>query len=642
MTPPVQSPQRSIVVGTAGHIDHGKTVLIRALTGIDTDRLPEEKRRGITVDLGFARCDLESSSGGQLWLDIIDVPGHRQFVHNMLAGAGGIDAVMLVISAAEGVMPQTEEHLAICGLLGVRRGLVVLTKADLVTEEQLGVVCEEVRSVLRTSFLKDAVIVPVSAKSGFGMAALCTALRRVAEETPVRGYAGLARLPLDRAFVMKGFGTVVTGTLQSGALTTGQSVAIEPGGKQVRVRGIQRHGHSCADAWAGSRVALNLSGIEVGEVRRGDTLVIPSTLRAVDTLDADITLLPGAPDLLHRARIRLHGFSSETVAKVSIYGYRAIVAGRSHIVRLKLAKPIVLVPGDHFVLRGLSPAQTIGGGRVIDGYPLPHTPKKKAFAWLEHMKDASETEQLQLRVERREQEGVGIAQLAQEVGWTVDAVEAAVQSLVRRDSMQLLSHKLLISSAALSQAGEQLLKTLAVTSANGATAGMRMNELRSQSQLAPEVFGAVMATLGEQKRIVLRGEPGSELVYTPGSKLDAPDPNAARIAAVAKLYQRAGLNPPLFSEAVRELRSTEKDARAFVTVLLRDKTLIKVGADDVFMHGEAIDGLEKTIRGLKGQILDVARLKQITGLSRKHAIPLLEYLDRQRITRRVGDSRIVL
>ncbi len=634
--------QRTIVVGTAGHIDHGKTVLVRALTGIDTDRLPEEKRRGITVDLGFARCELESSSGGRLWLDIIDVPGHRQFVRNMLAGAGGIDAVMLVISAAEGVMPQTEEHLAICGLLGVRRGLVVLTKADLVSEQQLGVVCEEVRFALRMSFLKDAVITPVSVKSGFGMAALRTALRRVAQEAPVRGCAGLPRLPLDRAFVMKGFGTVVTGTLQSGILKAGQTLAIEPGGKQVRVRGIQRHGHSCQEARAGSRAALNLSGIEVGEVRRGDTLVMPSTLRSVDTLDAEIALLPGAPDLVHRSRVRLHGFSSETIATVSMYGYHPVAAGCSRIVRLKLANSIVLVPGDRFVLRRLSPAQTIGGGRVIDASPLPRTPKKKASEWLEQIKNASETEQLQLRVDRREQAGIGLRELAQEVGWTVDAIQTAIQTMTKRGSMQLLSQKLLIGSTALHHAAEQLLKTLPTAAANRATAGMRINELRSHSQLAPEVFSAVMATLAQQKRIELRGEPGGELVYLPGPKLEAPDPNAARIAALAKLYQRAGLNPPLFSEALRELRFTEKDARAFVTVLLRDKTLIKVAVDDIFMCGEAIEALEKTVRGLKGQSLDVGRLKQITGLSRKYAIPLLEYLDRQRITRRVGNSRIVL
>ena len=642
MTGPDQAKRHSIVVGTAGHIDHGKTMLVRALTGVDTDRLPEEKRRGITVDLGFARCDLESSSGAPLSLDIIDVPGHKQFVRNMLAGAGGIDLVMLVISATEGVMPQTEEHLAICGLLGIRRGLVVLTKADLVSEEQLGVVCEEVRAALQTSFLKGAPIVPVSAHSGFGMAALRTALSRLAEQTPVRSNAGLPRLPLDRAFVMKGFGTVVTGTLQAGSLSAGQSLTIEPGGTPVRVRGLQRQGRSCTEALAGSRVALNLSGIEVGEVRRGDTLVLPSTLHAVDILDAEITLLPDAPDVSHRARVRLHSFTSETIATISIYGYRTIAAGASQIVRLKLAKPVVLVPGDRFVLRRLSPAQTIGGGRVIDSHPAAHTPKKKALGWLQQMKDAVEADQLQLRVERCESIGNGVGQLAHEMGWTAEAVHAAVQPRLRSGSLQLLSQKLLISSTALRIAGEQVLKLLPAASAGTSPVGIRQSELRSQSQLPVEVFAALLTDLAQQRRILLRGEPGNEMVYAPGAEVDAPDPNAARIAALADLYRRAELSPPAFPEAFRELHFSEKDARAYVTLLLRDKTLIKIATDDVFIHHLAVEGLEKTIRGLKGQTLDVGRLKQITGLSRKFAIPLLEHLDRQRITRREGSTRIVL
>jgi selenocysteine-specific elongation factor len=635
--------RQPIVVGTAGHIDHGKTVLVRALTGIDTDRLPEEKRRGITVDLGFARCDLWSSSGAQLSLDIIDVPGHRQFVRNMLAGAGGIDLVMLVVSAAEGVMPQTEEHLAICGLLGIRRGLVVLTKADLVPAEQLEGIRAEVRDALQNSFLKDAAVVPVSAQSGFGMAALRTALTRLAEQTPVRSCAGLPRLPLDRAFVMKGFGTVVTGTLQSGTLNVGKSLTIEPGGKPVRVRGVQRHGRSCTEAFAGSRVALNLSGIEVGEVRRGDTLLLPSTLHAVDTIDAEVVLLADAPDLTHRARVRLHSFTSETIATVSIYGYRTIKAGARQIVRLKLARPIVFVPGDRFVLRRPSPAQTIGGGRVLDAHPAVRAPKTKALAWLTQIESAAETTQLQLRVQRREGAGIDVAQLAEEMGWTLEAVQAATQPLLRSGgSLQLLSHKLLIASTALRMAGEQLLKRLPAAAVNAPAARTRLSELRSQSHLAPEVFSAVVTTLVQQEHIVLRGEPGNEVVYLHGSEADAPDPDAAQIAGLGNLYRRAGLSPPAFSEAVRELRIHEKDARAYVTCLLRDKTLVKVAADDLFMHRLSLEALEKTIRALKGQMLDVGRLKQITGLSRKYAIPLLEHLDRQRITRRQGDSRIIL
>jgi selenocysteine-specific elongation factor len=646
MTAPAQAKQHSIIVGTAGHIDHGKTLLVRALTGVDTDRLPEEKRRGITVDLGFARCDLESPSGLRLALDIIDVPGHKQFVRNMLAGAGGIDLVMLVISAAEGVMPQTEEHLAICDLLGIRRGLVVLSKADLVSEEQLGMVCEEVRAALQTSFLRDAPIVSVSAHTGFGMAAVRRALARLAEQTAVRSHAGLPRLPLDRAFVMKGFGTVVTGTLQSGMLKVGETLTMEPGGKPVRIRGLQRQGRSCTEALAGSRVALNLSGVEVGEVRRGDTLVVASTPQAIDMLDAEITLLPEAPQVTHRARVRLHSFTSETIATVSIYGYHPVAGGASQIVRLKLAKPIVLIPGDRFVLRRLSPAQTIGGGRVIDAHPAPRTAKKKAFAWLQKvlatMNHGAEGDQLQLRVERCASTGIALGQLAHETGWSVAAVRAAVQPGLSSGSLRLLSEKLLISSNAWQIAGETMLKLVPAASAGGSALGIRQSELRSQSQLPLEVFAALLTDLAQQRRVSLRGESGNEMVYPPGAAVDAPDPNAGRIAALAELYQRAALNPPALAEAIRVLQLSEKEARMYVTLLLRNKTFIKLGADEIFMHHLPLAALEQTIRKLKGQTLDVGRLKQITGLSRKFAIPLLEHLDRQRITRRDGATRIIL
>ena len=646
MTAPDPAKEHSIVVGTAGHIDHGKTLLVRALTGVDTDRLPEEKRRGITVDLGFARCVLESAARVRLALDIIDVPGHKQFVRNMLAGAGGIDLVMLVISAAEGVMPQTEEHLAICGLLGIRRGLVVLTKADLVSEEQLGVVCEEVRAALRTSFLRDAPIVSVSAQTGFGMPALRRALAQLAEQTAARSHTGLPRLPIDRAFVMKGFGTVVTGTLQSGVLRVGETLTMEPGGKPVRIRGLQRQGRSCTEALAGSRVALNLSGVEVGEVRRGDTLVLASTPQAVETIDAEVTLLPDAPEITHRARLRLHSFTSETIATVSIYGYHPVAGGASQIVRLKLAKPIVLVPGDRFVLRRLSPAQTIGGGRVIDAHPALRTTRKKAFAWLQRvlatMNNGAGGEQLQLRVERRASTGSTLGQMAHEMGWSVEAVRAAVQPGLSSGSLRLLSEKLLISSDAWQIAGESLLKLVPAATAGATPVGIRQSELRSQSHLPLEVFAALITELAQQGRLLLRGEPGSEMVYPPGAAVDAPDPNAGRIAALAELYRRAALNPPALAEAMRVLHLSEKDARAYLTVLLRNKTFVKLGAEDIFMHHQPLAALEQTIRKLKGQTLDVGRLKQMTGLSRKFAIPLLEHLDRQRITRRDGTTRIVL
>lgn len=632
---------RSIVVGTAGHIDHGKTALVHALTGINTDRLPEEKRRGITVDIGFARLSVTSSSGDPLSLEIIDVPGHKQFVRNMLAGAGGIDMVLLVISAAEGVMPQTEEHLAICGLLGIERGVVVLSKADLVSNDQLEATCKHVRERFWSSFLKDAPMVAVSAQAGSGISELRAIITRLAEAIPIRREEGVPRLPIDRAFVMRGFGTVVTGTLRSGRLETGQGLVIEPGGKTVRIRGLQRHGLSQANADAGSRVALNLSGVEVTEVRRGDTLVVPSTIHAVDTIDAEILLLPGA-EVQHRDRVRLHSGTSETIAKVSIYGYSAVGQGETRIVRLTLSKPVVLLPGDRFVLRRLSPAQTVGGGRVIDAHPAARTPKKKALSWLKQIKDASMVNRMLLRVERRESNGILLHQLAREMGWRDETIRQAVRPALETGALRLINDKLLMSDSAWQGAAQQILDVLPRVSAGGAPAGVRQGELRSRSNLPAEVFIAELEDLSRLGRILLHGEPGNAMVYPAGTVLDAQDPNAVRIEEMATLYLRSKLNPPGFLEVIRELQLSEKEARAYATILLRNKTLVKLTPDDLFIHRQATEDLQNMVRGLKGQTLDVGRLKQITGLSRKYAIPLLEYLDRQQITRRQGTTRIIL
>ena len=635
--------ERSIVVGTAGHIDHGKTMLVCALTGVDTDRLPEEKRRGITVDLGFATMDVKTAAGLPVRIDVVDVPGHKQFVRNMLAGVGGIDAVMLVISVQEGVMPQTEEHLVICGLLGITRGLTVLTKCDLVPEEDVTKMCERVSEALAHSFLRNAPILPVSARTGLGMDLLREELARLSEQVPERSASGLPRLPLDRSFVMKGFGTVVTGTLQSGSLTSGQMLTLEPGGRQVRVRGMQRQGRSFAEVTAGSRVALNLSGIEVTDVRRGATLVLPHTLHAVEVFDAEISLLPGAPELPHRAHIRLHSFAAESVATVSVYGYGSVPAGASRIVRLKLANPMVMVPGDRFVLRQLSPPQTIGGGRVLDGHLVAHTRRKTVLSWLEQMRDASLPQQMELRVHRRGPEGLSVTQLAEEMGWTTELIAAAVQPLLSSGSLRLLSNNLLISQSALQQAGKEIVSLLGIAQPPGNTrVGIRRSELGHRVRRAPEVFDAALEMLTRNGLLAVSGEPGQEYVYPPGADIGAPDPNEKKVAAMAERYRRAALNPPPFCDVLIELRFTEKDARAYITSLLRKKTLVKIATNDIFMHREAVDELEKTIRGLRGQTLDVGRLKQITGLSRKYAIPLLEHLDRQRITRRQGETRIVL
>src|ERR1035437_904841 len=421
---------KSIVIGTAGHIDHGKTTLVRALTGIDTDRLPEEKRRGITIDLGFASFEMRAPSGAPLRISFVDVPGHSLFVRNMLAGAGCVSAVMLIIAADEGIMPQTVEHLAICELLGVSQGLTVITKADTVDASQLRDVRTSIETFLQGTFLckERCAILAASAATGEGLEALREELLKLAMQSSFENSDCLLRMPLDRSFVMKGFGTVVTGTLMSGTFHIGQMLHLEPGNRAVRVRGLQTHGLPAQSVQPGSRVAVNISGVDATQVHRGQALVSPRALLPVDTIDAEVSLLQSAPALKHRANIHFHALTSETIASIFLYGYETVQPGTVRLMRIKLAEPIVLVPGHRFVLRHPSPAGTIGGGRVLDAHSEPRQRKAATLAWLEGLKIASPTQQIALRVRRRRTIGITLDEISAETGLTTDAVSRHVSS----------------------------------------------------------------------------------------------------------------------------------------------------------------------------------------------------------------------
>src|SRR5271155_1790929 len=358
---------KSVIVGTAGHIDHGKSALVEALTGTHPDRLAEEKRRGITIDLGFAFLEENGVRFG-----LVDVPGHERFVSNMLAGAAGIDLVLLVIAADESIKPQTREHFDICRLLGVKRGVVALTKSDLVDTDMLGLVRLEVEEYLRGSFLERAPIVPVSAKTGTGLAELRKALHSVAAEIPGKDAARYFRLPIDRAFAMKGFGTVVTGTLISGSIGAADEVELFPGGKRLRVRGVQSAGKAIERAIAGQRTAVNLAGIDHDVVKRGMTLAAPGRFRTTRRMDVRLTLLPSARKLKHRARVHFHAGTAETIAEIFLYGASVLAPGQSALGHLRLQEEVVVLPGDRFIVRQFSPVTTIGGGVILD--PLARRP----------------------------------------------------------------------------------------------------------------------------------------------------------------------------------------------------------------------------------------------------------------------------
>ncbi len=655
---------KSIIAGTAGHIDHGKTALVRALTGIDADRLEEEKRRGITIDLGFANMELSSPSGETLRLGFVDVPGHERFVRNMLAGVGGIDLVLLVIAADEAIMPQTREHFDILQLLGVRHGITVLTKADAVDVETLGVVRLEVEEFLRGTFLdkpsldkpgldKPSSIVAVSSLTGAGLEDLKRAIAAVAAEVQPRDSHAIARLPIDRVFTMKGFGTVVTGTLVAGTIRREDEMEVFPTGRRVRVRGVQVHGQAADAAFAGQRTALNLAGVSTEDLARGMTLVPEATFEATWVADVKLQLLPSAPRALKdRARVHLHSYTTETVAEVVLYkqnevgpasakgvevGRPQLSPGQESFARLKLPEKTLLLPGDRFIIRQFSPVVTIGGGAVLDAAPMRRTPGQSDF--LKLLASADKQAILAARIARRHQEGISTSRLVAETGWAGSMIEAQLAQPVKTGAV-VRAGNMFLSSSALEALKLNILRTAReFHKENPLVGGISKEELRDRVQASPEVFEAVTAMLIRDKKIEAVGE----VVRLPGHGVVMKDEEAESKNKIEDAFVSAGLAVPALSEVIAGLKVDKTRAQKIVTLLLRDKVLIRVSGELVF-HRSALDELRRRIAAykLKSAKIDVANFKELTGVTRKYAIPLLEYLDRERVTRRVGDAREIL
>jgi selenocysteine-specific elongation factor len=626
---------KSVIVGTAGHIDHGKTALVYALTGTDTDRLPEEKRRGITIDLGFAAMRLRDENDRLIQLSLIDVPGHHAFVRNMLAGAGGIDCVLLVIAADEGVKAQTREHLTICSLLGIEHGLVVLTKIDAVGVDRLEQSKEDAAAWLRGTFLQNAPVLAVSAKTGEGLTELCEALARLATTVPVRTHDFVPRLPCDRSFSMHGFGTITTGTLQSGAIHVSSTLELQPGGRTVRVRGIQVHRENVEVASAPCRVALNLPGIEASEIHRGHTLVPPGVLAAVRVVDAEISLLPDAPELKHRTRVRVHAFAADISATVLLYGTEPARGGGTAIVRLQLENSQVLVPGDRFVLRQSSPAATIGGGRVLDIVCGRGLKKAQMLLWLLQIRNADREQQFDLRLSRRDAAGATIDELVRETGLCAEAIRKSIDALVQRGSVVVSDARaqFVVSAKALTNSEAAILRQVS-TAKNGS---ISRAELRSRTKLNESTLELALSRLIERRRLQ-----GGEILSQFGTARVVNEAEQQRAWAVEQEYAAAGIAPPLLREVSERLRFSPSEMYSAVTMLLRTKKLIRLGADNLYIHCEAVARLRTDLLGHRGESFDVTRFKTFTGLTRKHAIPLLEYLDRTHVTRNVAGTHIVL
>jgi selenocysteine-specific elongation factor len=675
---------KSIIVGTAGHIDHGKTALVKALTGIDADRLEEEKRRGITIDLGFAHMDLPGANGDTLRIGFVDVPWHERFVRNMLAGVGGIDLVLLVIAADESIKPQTREHFDILQLLGVRRGITVLTKSDAVDAETLEVVRMEVREFLRGTFLDEPnlgepnsdqspSIVAVSSLTGAGLEELKRAMVGAAAGVAARDSKALARLPIDRVFTMKGFGTVVTGTLVAGAIRPEDEMEVFPTGRRVRVRGVQVHGQTASAAVAGQRTALNVAGVSTEDLARGMTLAPPATLQATSVADVKLRLLASAPRALRdRARVHFHSYTMETVGEVVLYGSsnaghpllhdsevktptsRAkdaremghpnthlrpqLSPGGEGFARIKLPEAALLLPGDRFIIRQFSPVVTIGGGVVVDAAPIPRSPAKDDF--LKVLADGDAEAILQARIARRQQEGISLPRLIAETGGTRSFIEVQVAPLVKQGGIvrrgDLLLHAPAFQDLRLRVVGtvEEFQKK------NPLAGGISKEELKAQTGAGnDEIFEAVAESLVLEKKVEIAGE----LVRLPGRGVVMKDEEAESKAKIEDAFGTAGLRVPALHEVIAGLKIDKARAQKIVTLLLRDRVLVKI-SDGLVFHRGALEQLRRNLAAYKktSANIDVAAFKELAGVSRKYAIPLLEYLDRERVTRRVGDAREIL
>ena len=631
---------KSVIVGTAGHIDHGKSALVEALTGTHPDRLEEEKRRGITIDLGFAFLEENGVKFG-----LVDVPGHERFISNMLAGAAGIDLVLLVIAADESIKPQTREHFDICRLLGVTRGVVALTKSDLVDTDMLGLVRLEVEEYLRGSFLERAPIVPVSAKTGTGLNELKNALHRAASEISGKDAARYFRLPIDRAFPMKGFGTVVTGTLVSGSVAAEDEVELFPERKRLRVRGVQSGGKSVERAIAGQRTAVNLAGIDHDAVKRGMTVAAPGRFRTTRRADVRLTLLPLARKLKHRAKVHFHAGTTETIAEILLYGETVLSPGQSSFAHLRLQDEVLLLPGDRFIVRQFSPVVTIGGGVVLD--PLARRPLVRdtgRTSFLETLESGKREEMLAAMTERALL-GLPLEEIVARTGWFDHEIREAAQNLAKASRIKVVSPEplILLSRKAFDEVRRKIAERVdRFHKENPLLPGIAREDLRAGlgKRVREETFRAVLDELASDKKLDVQGE----LVKRAGSQISLQPEEAQAKGEIEKAFADAGLAVPSVKEVLAKLAVEAKRAEKLLLILLRDKNLVRVSPELIF-HRDTLAQLKARLadhKKAKGERISVPAFKDLTGISRKYAIPLLEYLDRERVTRRAGDERVIL
>ena len=630
---------KQIILGTAGHIDHGKTSLIKSLTGTDTDRLKEEKLRGITIELGFAAIDLP---GGQ-HLGIVDVPGHEKFVKNMVAGATGIDMVVMVIAADEGVMPQTREHLEICTLLDIRYGLVALTKVDMVEEEWLELVIEEVKDFTRGTFLEGAPMLPVSSITGQGLDDFIAALDNVSKQITKKKPLSLFRLPVDRVFSMKGFGTVITGTLISGKVRVGETVQLFPSKIRSKVRGLQVHNESVTTATAGLRTAINFQSLEKEAVNRGDILAHPDTLKPSYLVDLFTHYLPNNKKALkNRTQVRFHTGSSEILGHLVLLDRKELLPGDNAVTQIHLDTPVALVKDDRFVLRSYSPIRTIGGGAILNPIALKHKRfKSEIVERLTHLATASVQEVISYHLFQSKFKGVSFSDLLLMTSLSEKQLDTNIQNLLSNKTAILVDKEQRIFMH-----GENFEKYKTKVKdflkeyhkQYPLKGGMPKEELKSKvpKVLEGKLFTLALNQLVKEKTVIT----AEDMVRLADHKVTLAIDQKDLRNKIEKIYRKSQLKPPYFKEVVRELEVNLESAKQVLQLLVETATLVKV-KEDLYYHTENLEKLKSKLVDflLQKKEISTPQFKDMTGASRKYVIPLIEFFDASNVTIRVGDTR---
>jgi len=629
---------KNLIIGTAGHVDHGKTTLIRALTGIDADRLKEEKERGMTIDLGFAWLTLPTGEK----VGIVDVPGHERFLKNMLAGATGVDVALLVVAADEGIMPQTREHLDILRILDTKRGIVALTKIDMVDEEWVALVEADVRAELTGSFLENARIVRVSAETGVGVAELSDALFALCQESYARerSVAGGFRLPIDRIFTMTGFGTVVTGTLVSGTIRVGDAAEILPRGLGTRVRQLQVHGAKVEEVGAGTRVAVNLVGLEVEELERGDVCAAPGLLKPSAIVDVHLALLPGAPGPLeNRARLRFYVGTSETIGRIVLLDTDKLLPGQSAFAQFRAERPLVCANGDRFVVRSYSPMHTIGGGIVLDASGGGRKHRAGDQAVIRALQARLQGNPVEVAADVLRSSGVTTAQdLARSANWPQDQAREALAALSLDCRAVDLGNGQFVDAVAHEMLRDRIIRALGeYHQLHLSRAGLPKEDL-SRACGPGKAFAAALTALQREGKVALDGNLARLIEHSPRLT----EAQEALAEEIASRYRRVKLDAPSEQEVMQSLPESAAAAEVFQW-LLRTGELVKI-EEGLYLHRDTIAAAEGLLRTHLAQhpTMTVSEFRDLTGSSRKYVVPLLEYFDTKRITRRVGDARVLL